>query len=630
LADSLAANAIYTKANSEAITATSFASLGLKANSTYYYKIVSENAAGKSSASAVVSATTNGMPDAGLIARYSLDQTSGMAAADSSGYGNNGTINGGVTWAAGKYGNAADLNGTNSFISLPAGDGISSHALSAADSITVATWVNWRGSLNWQRIFDFGNNTNQFMFLSPKSGGGTLRFAIKNGGGEQRVETAPLPLNQWAHVAVTLGDNTAKLYVNGELKAANTNVTIKPSDFKPGVNYIGKSQFNDPLLNGMIDEFRIYKYALSAEEIQAVYNNTAKRTDTSLLTVLLDEAVLLDASLYSKESWNAQEAAVANAAALPSYASQEEVDDAARQLLEALEALNAIPVFTEIPDMTVEAGTEIAFTVNATDRDGDALSYSAGKLPDGATFDSATGDFVWIPYVIGDNPVTFSVYDARGASADMAVNIEVVDTIAPATTDNAPQGWVNHDVTVNLTATDSGSGVAATYYTLNGGDVQTGTDVAITEEGVHTLVYWSLDIAGNPEEANNVTVQIDKSAPDLRVALDKTELWPPYYKLVTITADVYGSDSLSGIESIVLTSISSNEPDVGTDSDDVPNDIQDAEFGTLDTSFSVRAERAEKGNGRVYTIAYMATDKAGNTAVATFTVTVPQKKSGRR
>jgi hypothetical protein len=332
MADTLAANAIYTKVNSEAITSTSYDSLGLKANTTYYYKIVSENAAGESSPSAVASATTGRMQETGLITRYSLDQTSGTAAADSSGYGNNGKINGAVTWAAGQYGNAADLNGTNSFISLPAGDGISSHALSAADSITVATWVYWRGGSNWQRIFDFGSNTNQFMFLTPKSGSNTLRFAIKNGGGEQFVQTASLPVNEWAHVAVTLGGNTAKLYVNGELKAANTNVTIKPSDFKPGVNYIGKSQFNDPLLNGMVDEFRIYNYVLSAEEIQAVYgSNRAQWVDKSLLTVLLEEAAAIPAGYYTSASVAVLQAAVSEAdlEAGNANATQEEIDTAA-------------------------------------------------------------------------------------------------------------------------------------------------------------------------------------------------------------------------------------------------------------------------------------------------------------
>ena len=61
--------------------------------------------------------------------------------------------------------------------------------------------------------------------------------------------------------------------MNGEIKATEYNVTIKPSDFKPNMNYIGKSQFaGDPLFNGLIDEFRIYNRALSADEIKAAYN----------------------------------------------------------------------------------------------------------------------------------------------------------------------------------------------------------------------------------------------------------------------------------------------------------------------------------------------------------------------
>jgi hypothetical protein len=38
-------------------------------------------------------------------------------------------------------------------------------------------------------------------------------------------------------VAITLGNGTAKLYVNSTLKATSSGVTIKPSDFQPGSNY---------------------------------------------------------------------------------------------------------------------------------------------------------------------------------------------------------------------------------------------------------------------------------------------------------------------------------------------------------------------------------------------------------
>ena len=91
-----------------------------------------------------------------------------------------GTVFGTAAYAAGKVGQAISLNGTDSYVMLPA-----SHPMSAYNEITLATWVYWKGSSQWQRIFDFGNNTNQYMFLTPRSGNNTLRFDIKNGGSEQ-------------------------------------------------------------------------------------------------------------------------------------------------------------------------------------------------------------------------------------------------------------------------------------------------------------------------------------------------------------------------------------------------------------------------------------------------------------
>lgn len=43
------------------------------------------------------------------------------------------------------------------------------------------TYARPHGGANWQRVFDFGNGTERNLFLTPKSGDNTLRFAIKNG-----------------------------------------------------------------------------------------------------------------------------------------------------------------------------------------------------------------------------------------------------------------------------------------------------------------------------------------------------------------------------------------------------------------------------------------------------------------
>jgi len=53
-------------------------------------------------------------------------------------------------------------------------------------------------------------------------------------------------------------------------------------------------------------------------------------------------------------------------------------------------------------------------------------------------------------------------------------------------------------------------------------------------------------------------------------------------------------------------------------------DIQDAQFGTDDRSFSLAAKRAGTNlAGRIYTVTYSATDASGNKATASATVTVP-------
>jgi len=110
-------------------------------------------------------------------------------------------------------------------------------------NFTIAAWVNWNGGGAWQRIFDFGNDTTQYMFLTPSSGSSTLRFAIStNGnvaGAEQILETAPLPVGQWRHVAVTRNGNTTHLYSNGVL-AVSGSVTIAPANF----NRVGRVSLN--------------------------------------------------------------------------------------------------------------------------------------------------------------------------------------------------------------------------------------------------------------------------------------------------------------------------------------------------------------------------------------------------
>src|SRR5664280_2551640 len=95
----------------------------------------------------------------------------------------------------------------------------------------------------------------------------------------------------------------------------------------------------------------------------------------------------------------------------------------------------------------------------------------------------------------------------------------IVDTIAPHTTAKGLQaknstGWRHASQTVTLQAGDSGSGPAATYYTIDGGARQTySAPFVISAARSHAVTYWSLDWAGNAEAKRTGYVNIDLAKP---------------------------------------------------------------------------------------------------------------------
>jgi len=141
----------------------------------------------------------------------------------------------------------------------------------------------------------------------------------------------------------------------------------------------------------------------------------------------------------------------------------------------------------------------------------DALSGVATGPAD----DTVTGE--------GDNlSSTASCTDEAGNTATKTVTGIRIDRHAPTTTSSVAQtpvnGWYDGDVTVTLLGSDNLSGIAATYYTVDGGARQTYSAPFSVGEGQHQVRFWSIDGAGNVETVGApLVLDVDKTAPTTKV-----------------------------------------------------------------------------------------------------------------
>jgi hypothetical protein len=231
--------------------------------------------------------------DRGLLLHYTFDEQSGVVAHDRLREANNGTVHGGASWVStGKIGGALRLAGSQAmtldpqYVQLPPG------ILSQLDFATVAAWVRWEGGMIWQRVFDFGSDTQHSFFFTPEAGPapdgstggaagpvGLLAIRPTDPAAKQvHLQVPILPLVEWIHFAVTWRSSAVVVYINGQIAASTPLEPWAPApEAGPRAlavtsnNFIGRSQSpNDPYLSGAIDDFRVYDRELSQVEIAAL------------------------------------------------------------------------------------------------------------------------------------------------------------------------------------------------------------------------------------------------------------------------------------------------------------------------------------------------------------------------
>ena len=203
----------------------------------------------------------------GLVANYPFDGD----ANDASGNGNDGNLHGGVTFVPGRAGLAAQFNEANGFVSVA-----NCPKLDLTNKFTVSAWIFQSASQGGgYRIVDkcpAGTAAGwTFDTYGNHGTGHQLRFQTV---GPSVLGLTDYSLSVWHHIVGTVSGTTVKVYVDG-LQDGEGIVGQIPSNTLD--IFIGALHAYGPwgvqeYFNGLIDDVRIYNRALSASEVEQLYN----------------------------------------------------------------------------------------------------------------------------------------------------------------------------------------------------------------------------------------------------------------------------------------------------------------------------------------------------------------------
>jgi alpha-L-arabinofuranosidase len=203
-----------------------------------------------------------------LFHRYSFSETSGTNVADSiGGPAWNGVLPRGGVFASGQL---SLSSGSRQYVQLPA------NVLSNYTQVTIEAWVTFPNQLPINCFFFGFGNTNgssesSYIFCAPRAG--RIAITASDYTGEQNANCGvDFSFHTNYHFVAVFNPLAGylALYTNGVLAALNQSVTVPLSAVNDVFNYIGRSLYSaDPYPDLILDEFRIYRGALQADEVTA-------------------------------------------------------------------------------------------------------------------------------------------------------------------------------------------------------------------------------------------------------------------------------------------------------------------------------------------------------------------------
>ncbi|HMB89543.1 MAG TPA: LamG-like jellyroll fold domain-containing protein, partial [Rhodothermales bacterium] len=208
------------------------------------------------------SAQATGITVGHLVGHYTFDGD----ALDASGFNNHGTVGGAMLTEDlfGGTGQAYAFDGVDDYIQIPFHP-----SLNFEDAVTINFWMKTDAALDREAfVISHGSWQNRWkVSITPEQ---RLRWTAKTKTGTYDLDSGPIMSETLYNVAVTYGDGTAQIYLNGLLEAETTwgGALLQTSlDLTIGQILPGDNQWN---FAGVLDDIRIYNKVLSESEVRGL------------------------------------------------------------------------------------------------------------------------------------------------------------------------------------------------------------------------------------------------------------------------------------------------------------------------------------------------------------------------
>jgi len=175
--------------------------------------------------------------------------------------------------------------------------------------------------------------------------------------------------------------------------------------------------------------------------------------------------------------------------------------------------VNTPPVANAGSDKSVQVGNTVSITGSGTDTDGSIVSY---EWKQGSTVIATTASFDYTPSVIGDQILTLTVTDNKGAVGTDSMLLTVTDVVVPVSetiVDNRDRGFSSTGSWSESGAHDEYAGSSLYSYTSSNSATWT---PALTIAGTYEVFVWYTGSAAYDRDMNAVYTIVDTSGSDTR------------------------------------------------------------------------------------------------------------------